>query len=179
MEWDHLNQQQLQNVAGLDQQLMGMAQCPGVQSSVDEFAQWLDGPEWEEYVLMRRGGRGLLARGRPRPSLDGEAAAAQLLDRHLTPEQREDLRVFDWFDVKGTFRRRFHRRRTRTFRIFKAGPSIRELRANGSTQHYCIMAMDCVPTADTMLAWKLLIEADVNKFLTTANRIGAPTPAYR
>jgi hypothetical protein len=166
-----------------DQWLMAQAQClqsaaQGLQQSTgwlqQGLGQWCGSGEWEGYVVLRRG---RLTGGRvfpPTPTEKAEQAAERLLDRYLTPQQWNDLKHYGWFDVEGKFRRRLHRTRTRRFRIFWAGPQVHELKANGTEQHYCILMLESVPIADKMLALKLLIEADVNKFLETANRIGAP-----
>jgi hypothetical protein len=94
-------------------------------------------------------------------------SAEQLLQDHLTPEQRHDLLHFGWFDVRGKWRRPLHRSTWHTFRIYGGG-AVRELKRGGGTRDYCIISLECVPSPDVMLTLKLLVEGDLNRFYKTA-----------
>lgn len=180
-------QQAMAQNLGNYQQALGMgfaAQCQDAlqqAATPAEFAEWMAQAEtrenWDDYLMMRR--------GRLRRPADGpyhrelaNSRAQEVLEQHLTPEQREDLRTFGWFDVEGkgriVGRLGFRRTQTRKFRIRLAGPMVDEMKSKGQFQHLCIMALDPLPKADVMLSWKLMIEADLPRFLKTANRIGAP-----
>ena len=128
----------------------------------------------EEFILMRRGG----VIFRQSTARQAREAADVLLYRHLSPQQQRDLLEYDWFDVEGKGKLKgrlgFRTMQTRRFRIFRHGPTIEEIMPSGAHQHLCVMSTQLMPQADIMLAMKLLIEADVARFLKTANRIGAP-----
>lgn len=162
-----------QNLGQYQQQLAavqwGLGQCGCRACDLDRPSlqtQW-DREAWEEWDMRRS-----------QAQHRAEEKSDRLLYRFLTPEQRLTLEELAFFDVVGkgrlVGRLGFRRTQTRTFRIYWAGPMVDELLPSGKRQHLCIMALDSIPRSDIMLAWKLLIEADLPRFLKTANRIGGP-----
>lgn len=106
---------------------------------------------------------------RRRARIEAVAAgrAETLLRGCLSPEQVRDFEEKGWFDVSvpsadGAVRRyRIRRGFAGNVRLLDAGD--REVRS------YCIHPRIRVPDADSMLAQKLLLEADERMFLATAN----------
>lgn len=84
--------------------------------------------------------------------------AEALLLGWLSPDQRRQYRAHGWFEVTTT--------RGYRYRVLRGG--VMRLGSRGSA--YCIEATSPVPTADEMLANKLLLETDERRFLATANR---------
>lgn len=166
--------QGLQQQLGQYQQALGMLQAPA-----DVWDQYLlANMSEEEFLLMRRGYRRGMDAREYFAQRDKESLKAQeLLEKHLTREQRLDLEHYNYFDVEGKGKLKgrlgFRSMQTRRFRIHRNGPMIDEIRRDGKFQHLCIMALERLPREDVMLCWKLLIEADLPEFLRTANRIGA------
>lgn len=91
-----------------------------------------------------------------------EKKAHRLLRYHLTPEQRREYQREDSFriEVNG-----------RCYRIRKGrAGNVDLIDAEGNRlRNYCIHPTAQVPNEDTMLAQKLLLEADEAAFLRTAN----------
>jgi hypothetical protein len=99
------------------------------------------------------------------PDLAALAKARALLERALTPEQRNDLFARGYFYVKG---KRF------TYRI-REGHSGNVDALDSSDRvisRFCAHPLGRVPVYDVMLAQKLWIETDENMFLAEA----APYP---
>lgn len=96
-----------------------------------------------------------------------EAAAArdraeQLLVEHLTPQQREQLRANGYFEVEVA---------GKTYRIRRGrAGNVRQVIEGREKLQLCIHPTEMVPDADTMLAQKLLLEADEESFLRIANK---------
>lgn len=89
--------------------------------------------------------------------------AEKLLMEHLSPQQVDQLRVSGYFDVvvQG---KTYRINRGRAGNIQLLDPSGRK-----ATHRYCIHPRELCPDADSMLAQKLLLEADEPTFLRTAN----------
>lgn len=85
-----------------------------------------------------------------------------LLHRYLTQQQRWDLRATRAFEVTG--------QDGRTYRITEGSCNNVHLLENGETRYsLCVVSTsEPLPTYDLMLAHKLLLEGDVEKFLRTA-----------
>ena len=144
-QWAMQYQQQLQNFGGLGQLSAG-----AIASMTDE-----------QFMGFMRGPRG----GDPYWAVQWEAhkTAEALLVRHLTDEQRAS-----WEKHKG-----FWATAKSGNRYWLDGRRPRGLPLDGPPQAYCVDALDeegrNLPTCDKILAHKLLIETDEEKFLKTAN----------
>jgi hypothetical protein len=81
-----------------------------------------------------------------------ERRAEDLLQRHLTPEQRKTLRQHGWFRVRGQDGSVWTVRRSiLTTNVTRTAP-------DGTSHTYCSYLRDA-PNADTLLVQKLYIEA--------------------
>jgi hypothetical protein len=87
-----------------------------------------------------------------------ELRAEALLLSWLSPRQREQYRSHGWFDVVTAGGNRY--------RIWPWKVARLDVRRCA----YCIEAIPWVPAADEMLAKKLLLETDEQRFLATAHR---------
>lgn len=89
---------------------------------------------------------------------EAEMRAEALLLNWLSPRQREQYRSHGWFDVVTPGGNRYR---------IRAG---RVVRLEARRCVYCIEASAWVPVADELLAKKLLLETDEQRFLATAHR---------
>jgi hypothetical protein len=99
---------------------------------------------------------------------EADAKADELLRKHLSLRQRRQYRRNRSFCVRA--------RDGTQFRI-KHGwaGNIEELNAAGKpVNRFCIHPVDSVPYADNLLAQKLLLETDPDKFRKIANRTAIP-----
>jgi hypothetical protein len=87
-----------------------------------------------------------------------ELRAEALLLRWLSSRQRAQYRLHGWFEVVTPGGNRYRIRAGKVTRL-----DVRRCA-------YCIEATPWVPTADQMLAKKLLLETDERRFLATAHR---------
>ncbi len=88
--------------------------------------------------------------------------AEVLLARSLTEQQREDLRTKDYFLV---------RMKEETYKIKRGfAGNVKLLDAEGrEVKSFCIHPTERVPDADAMLAQKLMLETDIERFHKIAN----------
>lgn len=92
--------------------------------------------------------------------------AKELLRRHLTDIQREQMDKNHWFDLRSSGGARY--------RIHCLTYSENIQRLGRRTRYYCIHLqtfMQWFPLDDHLLAQKLLIESDEDAFLSVARRI--------
>ena len=91
-----------------------------------------------------------------------QAKALELLSEHLDPMQIEELANHGQFHVWGLDGQRYRICRKHSHNVFRIvdGQAVTE---------YCIGVSTGVPTPDTMLMQKLLLESDPDLFLKTAN----------
>ena len=89
---------------------------------------------------------------------EAETRAEALLQRWLSPRQRQQYRSHGWFDVVTPGGNRYRIRPRKVVRL------------DARRSAYCIEATPWVPAADEMLAKKLLLETDERRFLATAHR---------
>jgi len=85
--------------------------------------------------------------------------AEKLLEACLSSGQRESLRKSGWFVVYTKSGRAYQIRRGRARNVVEVN----------TKRTYCCHPVDGVPDADTMLAQKLMLEADEESFLRLAN----------
>lgn len=88
--------------------------------------------------------------------------ARALLIEHLDVKQREEYLKVGRFHVET-------KDGTRVYRLEPGRPPTRIKGEDGSRYTYCIHPREIYPQADTVLALKLLLEADEEQFLHTAN----------
>lgn len=83
----------------------------------------------------------------------------------LDDEQRAEFEEHGWFTARG---------RERTYRITKGrAQNVQEVDEDGSVvARWCVHPRERVPDYDTMLAQKLMIELDEERFEEVANRYG-------
>lgn len=93
-----------------------------------------------------------------------KAKAKELLERHLSEEQRKELAANRYFTV-------ITRDGERVYRIHEGrSGNVRRVNAKGERMRtYCIHPSDLVPDEDTMLAQKLMLETAEEDFLRIAN----------
>lgn len=105
--------------------------------------------------------------------LEKEAArekAEALLRETLDKEQREQFDKTKWFFVISQSGRRYRIRRRWAGNIDEVD------QADMIVAEYCIHPQERIPTEDSMLVQKLMLEADESRFLKIANRIPFSTP---
>lgn len=90
-----------------------------------------------------------------------ESRAEELLLLMLTDEQKKQYREYGYFETVVDDRR---------FRIEKGrAGNVYELESGTKRRKYCCHPADYIPDADTMLAQKLMIEHELDRFQRTAN----------
>jgi hypothetical protein len=93
---------------------------------------------------------------------EAKKRADELLKAHLTPQQREELEMKNHFHLLvGAKKYRINRGRSRNIQLVnEQGVVVKTL---------CAHPSEMIPDADTMLAQKLMLEANENEFLRIAN----------
>jgi DNA-binding NarL/FixJ family response regulator len=99
---------------------------------------------------------------------NAEAAARELLRALLTHEEYEQLTTSGYVEVQS------RSRAERTYRIPAAGGMVRMLEGGKEVLRLCLQPTTMLPRGDVVLLHKLLLEADEEKYLRTANHF---TPA--
>ena len=97
-----------------------------------------------------------------------EAAARELLRALLTDEEYRQLSACGYIEVRS------QSRAERTYRIPAAGGMVRMLEGGKEVLRLCLQPTTMLPRSDVLLLHKLLLEADEEKYLRTANHF---TPA--
>jgi CheY-like chemotaxis protein len=97
-----------------------------------------------------------------------EGAARELLRALLTDEEYRQLTTCGYMEVRS------QSRAERTYRIPAAGGMVRMLEGGKEVLHLCLQPTTMLPRGDVVLLHKLLLEADEEKYLRTANHF---TPA--
>jgi hypothetical protein len=111
------------------------------------------------------------AHAQPRTQSDIEAAknaAMELLLAHLSEQQRETFHANGWFIVEGGKSKKRYRIRAHDHLV----ANVDRLNGNGNVLFklcaHC--RRDLIPLGDQLLAQKLMLEADEERFLAIANR---------
>jgi len=94
--------------------------------------------------------------------------ASELLLRHLTPEQKETFAKNNWFIVEGG-------KTKKKYRIHgdSVAGNVRSLHQDKVDASFCCHCDYSIPKDDQLLAQKLTIEYDEERFLKLANRRAA------
>lgn len=134
-------------------------------SVVHQYQQHQAQPETEEQkqARLRREEEARLAEeARKKAEAESKRKAEELLVSQLNPVQRKQLKEMDAFMVELQMKRYKIRRGQRVLELDKD---------NKPVAQYCIHPSDYqIPSADVMLAQKLLLEHDEDAFLRIANR---------
>lgn len=105
-----------------------------------------------------------------REKAEADARANELLETHLTEEQRRQLKELDAFIVD---------LKSKQYRIRRGWTgNVEEIKDGMIVARLCIHPRDQVPYGDHMLAQKLMLETNEAEFLRIANRtpLAAPMP---
>jgi len=95
--------------------------------------------------------------------IGAEARSRELLLSYLNPIQKAQFEKTGEFTVRSPFGHRFLITASSHLNIYRLGPG------NKRVARYCVVVDEAVPLYDSMLAQKMLIEADPIRFHETAN----------
>ncbi|HEV2457453.1 MAG TPA: hypothetical protein VGS80_03745, partial [Ktedonobacterales bacterium] len=121
-------------------------------------------------TALRYGSEGPL-RGMPRPYIDhaqAEAHAREVLSALLTEVEYQQLSAQGYIEVQS------RSRAERTYRIPASGGQVLMLESGKEVLRLCLQPTTMLPRGDVVLTHKLLLEADEEQYLRTANHF---TPA--
>jgi hypothetical protein len=90
--------------------------------------------------------------------------ANELLRSVLTPEQYRQLMWRGYVDIKSP------RHQERTYRVPRVSGLVRVIERGRQTASLCLQPLEKVPDADHVVMHKLMIEADEETYLQTANK---------
>ena len=105
-----------------------------------------------------------------RARLKAEQRAKALLHRYLTREQRQELRATKAFTMKGGDGRTYHVTTGSCANVFTEH--------EGQRYRLCVVPKEWLPTLDTMLAQKVMLETDPEAFLRLAKVTNMVTDDY-
>ncbi|MGO8951209.1 MAG: response regulator transcription factor [Ktedonobacterales bacterium] len=130
--------------------------------------------QWEPLRLRVRQIVAPLLRGWTRAyraETEAEAAARELLLTHLTDEEQQQLATQGYLEVQSVSRVE------RRYRIPAAGGMVRMLEHGRVTLLLCLQPTASLPRSDEVLMHKLLLQADEEAYLQTANHF-TPSGQY-
>jgi CheY-like chemotaxis protein len=119
--------------------------------------QWVPRHEWLRYYELPRW------RGTRTHVEEGEAAAQGVLRALLTGEEYQQLTTQGYVEVRS------RSRAERTYRIPCTGGQVRVLEGGQEVLRLCLQPTTMLPRGDVVLTHKLLLEADEEHYLRTAN----------
>lgn len=122
----------------------------------------LEHPDQLWHTRVRRHFQSYGCKKARRESHVAHVRARALLHRHLTKQQRWDLRAQRAFTVRGND--------GHTYLITKGtANNVKRIRNGTPEFSLCVVSDYCLPVYDLMLAQKLLLEADAQHFISIAN----------
>lgn len=97
-------------------------------------------------------------------SLEADRRANELLRSVLSSEQHDQLTQKGFLDIKSSSDQE------RTYRVPRGPGLIRVIEKGRQTGSLCLQPLEKVPDADLVVMHKLMLEADEETYLQTANR---------